>query len=254
MRDSPDIILTIILASIFFVMLAGTFVISIMRFYARKRKHEMEVMQFGQTLLETRLEIQEQTFKTISQELHDNLGQVLSLAKLHMNTANFAKPDEAREKVYGAIDLVGSAIQSIRDLAKTMHAESISRVGLIGALETEVRMIEKTGVMQPVFQVSGIPVQLDDNKSLIIFRIIQEALHNVIKHAHATLVEMNVDFSKQGVRVMIRDNGKGFSENGSSDGSGLRNMRDRAKVIKADFDMQTVQEKGTTITLTIPSE
>lgn len=253
MGDSPDIVLTIIFASVFFVMLMATVVFAIWRYYSRKRIHEIEVMQFEQTLLETRLEIQEQTFRTISQELHDNLGQVLSLAKLQMNTTNFEKPEEAREKVYGAIDLVGSAIQSIRDLAKTMHSESVNRAGLMEALETEVRMLQKTGTMQPVYQVSGTPVPLDDSKSLIIFRIVQEALHNVIKHAKATVVEMNLDFTKDNLKVTIRDNGNGFNGRRSADGSGLRNMRDRAKIIGAEFDLQSMEGRGTTITLTIPA-
>jgi len=253
MRAAPEIVYTIILAAIFFVLLVTVIIVTVWRYYSRKRAHEMEVIQFGQTLLETRLEIQEHTFRAISEELHDNLGQVLSLAKLQLNTANINNPIQAQEKVNGAIDLVGQAIYSIRDLAKTMHSESITRVGLTGALETEARLIEKIGMLQPVFQVSGTPVPLDDNKTLIVFRIVQEALHNVVKHANATLVEMKVDFSKDQVRVTVRDNGSGFHSNGNNDGSGLRNMKDRAKIIGAEFDLQSVEDKGTTIILTIPS-
>ncbi len=186
MRAAPEIVYMIILATIFFVLLVTVIIVTVWRYYSRKRAHEMEVIQFGQTLLETRLEIQEHTFRAISEELHDNLGQVLSLAKLQLNTANINNPIQAQEKVNGAIDLVSQAIYSIRDLAKTMHSESITRVGLTGALETEARLIEKTGMLQPVFQVSGTPVPLDDNKTLIVFRIVQEALHNVVKHADAT--------------------------------------------------------------------
>lgn len=253
MRNPPEeIVYTIVLAAVFFILLVVVMLVTVWRYYSRKRTHEMAVMQFERTLLETRLEIQEQTFRGISQELHDNLGQILSLAKLNLTTARLDKPEEVGEKINSAIDLVSQSIQSIRDLAKTLHTESVTRVGLLSALETEIRIIEKLGIIQPVFQVTGQPVPMDDNKNLIIFRIVQEALHNVIKHAKASLVEMNVDFSPGEVKVTVRDNGTGFSSQGSTDGSGLRNMKDRAKLIGADFQLEPSTGNGTLITLKIP--
>ena len=252
MRDAPEIIYTIVLATIFFMLLVVILLITVWRYYSRKRSHEMEVIQFEHTLLQTRLEIQEKTFQGISQELHDNLGQLLSLAKLNLTTATLDRPDEAREKMNGAIDLVSLSIQSIRDLAKTLHPESVNRVGLLAALETEVRIIEKLKIMQPVFQVSGTMIDLDDNRSLIIFRIVQEALHNVIRHAKATLVEIHVDFTPETMKMMVRDNGVGIVIPEKSDGSGLRNMKDRARMIGADLDVESAPGKGTAIRLTIP--
>ena len=253
MRNPPEIAYTIILATIFFVLLAVVIVVTVWRYYLRKRTHEMAVMEFDHTLLQTRLEIQEQTFRTISQELHDNLGQLLSLAKLHLTTLKMEKPEEIQEKVNGAIDLVSESIQSIRDLAKTMHSESINRVGLMPALETEIRMMQKLGVIQPVFRVTGIETSLPDNMNLIIFRIVQEALHNVTKHAEATLVELSVGFLPKHLSVTVRDNGKGYSGVNNGDGSGLRNMRDRARIIGADLTVTSAEGEGTLITLTIPS-
>jgi signal transduction histidine kinase len=123
--------------------------------------------------------------------------------------------------------------------------------GLIRALENEIRNIEKLGLLQPVFRITGNPVNLEQNKSLIIFRIVEEALHNVIKHAKATLVEMLVQFDNDNVKLTIRDNGKGFG-NEEKDGRGLRIMRDSARVIGADFNLASSAAQGTLIKLTIP--
>ena len=123
--------------------------------------------------------------------------------------------------------------------------------GLIRALESEIRNIEKLGLLQPVFRITGNPVNLEQDKSLIIFRIVEEALHNVIKHAKATLVEMRVQFDADNVRLTIRDNGRGF-DNDEKSGRGLRIMRDSAKVIGADFNLASSAAKGTLIKLTIP--
>ena len=123
--------------------------------------------------------------------------------------------------------------------------------GLIRALESEIRNIEKLGLLQPVFRITGNPVNLEQNKSLIIFRIVEEALHNVIKHAKATLVEMRVQFDSDNVKLTIRDNGKGFDDDEKS-GRGLQIMRDSARVIGADFNLASSAAQGTLIRLTIP--
>jgi len=123
--------------------------------------------------------------------------------------------------------------------------------GLIRALENEIRNIEKLGLLQPVFRITGNPVNIEQNKSLIVFRIVEEALHNVIKHAKATLVEMRVQFDKDNVKLTIRDNGKGFSDD-EKQGRGLRIMRDNARVIGADFNLASSATQGTLIKLTIP--
>ena len=123
--------------------------------------------------------------------------------------------------------------------------------GLIRALESEIRNIEKLGLLQPVFRITGNPVNLEENKSLIIFRIVEEALHNVIKHAKATLVEMRVQYDSDNVKLTIRDNGQGFG-NEEKPGRGLRIMRDSARVIGADFNLASSATQGTLIKLTIP--
>jgi len=124
--------------------------------------------------------------------------------------------------------------------------------GLIRALESEIRNIEKLGMLQPVFKISGRPVNLEQNKSLIIFRIVEEALQNVIKHAKATLLEMRVQFEGDNVKLTIRDNGRGFGRNDEKAGRGLRIMRDSARVIGADFNVASSASQGTLIKLTIP--
>ena len=124
--------------------------------------------------------------------------------------------------------------------------------GLIRALESEIRNIEKLGMLQPVLKISGRPVNLEQNKSLIIFRIVEEALQNVIKHAKATLLEMRVQFEGDNVKLTIRDNGRGFGRNDEKAGRGLRIMRDSARVIGADFNVASSASQGTLIKLTIP--
>jgi len=128
----------------------------------------------------------------------------------------------------------------------------IDRSGLMAAIENEIRNIEKLGVLQPVLRITGKPVMLEENKSLIIYRIVEEALHNALKHAKATLLEMQIQFECDKVKLMIKDNGKGILGDGMANGSGLRKMRDSARMIGAQFNLDSSTARGTLIMLTIP--
>ena len=184
----------IVLAIIFFVVLAILSSILVYRFYIRRKQGRKTLRQFNEVLKQSRMEIRDQIFEIIMS----------------------------------------------------------NKSGLLAAFENEIRNIEKLGMVQPVFRISGKPVHFDENKSLIIFRIVQEALYNVLKHAKATLVEMQVCFECDQIKMTIRDNGKGFAGDETQKGKGLRNMRDRAKIIGVDFNLDSSVGCGTLIMLTIP--
>lgn len=251
MHTSSEIFYTIVLASVFFLVLVAVVIIAIWRYYSRKRAHEKALIEFNRTLLQSRLEIQEQTFKTISQELHDNVGQTLTLAKLNLNTLNLVGSGKEHEKITSSVHLLTQSIQSIRDLSKNLHGDIISENGLIYALEAELKMIEKAGSLKTILNVSGEADNLDTGKSLIIFRIAQEALNNIVKHANASVIEIAVHFSADRLDLSILDNGRGITKSDAiQKGSGLRNMNDRARVIGAKLNIQPAVPNGTVITLT----
>jgi two-component system NarL family sensor kinase len=252
MRSNTEIYYTIILATIFFVLLVSIIIASMWRYYARRRSHELALQQFEQTLLQTRLEIQEQTFTAISREMHDNICQMLSLAKLNMNTVNTKDPAELEQKMEESTSLITQSLQSLRDLAKSLQGGSIQQLGLLAALEQEMRRIARMGIMQTVFRVFGEPVNMEESQSVIIFRIAQEAIQNVLKHAAATVIEMQVKYTNSEMELMVKDNGKGINAESFPDGSGLRNMKERARMIGANLAMQSADTGGTTITLTLP--
>lgn len=209
---------------------------------------------FREELLRTQLEIQEQTFKTISQEIHDNIGQMLSLAKLNLATIDLRKEEKAVVKIEDAKDLVGKAIQDLRDLSKTLNTESIAATGLLKAIEAELHLLQKTGTLQTTFDISGTPVRLDAQKELILFRIVQEALHNIIKHAQAANVRVNAVFEHGRFKLLIADDGCGFEESAESiaAGSGLGNMQSRSALIGAGWQLESKKGQGTSVRITLP--
>ena len=254
--SNKEIFITIILGVVLVLFLVIVFIVAILR-YKKKVLIDLEdrivrEKHYQEELLKAQLEIQEQTFKTISQELHDNIGQVLTLAKLNLNTLDINVKDKAIDKIDDAKSLISKAIQDIRDLSKTMNTDTIATVGLCNAIKMELNMLEKTGTIKTGFQAIGDSSQINPQVELILFRIVQEAFHNIIKHAKAANIEVLANYSNNQLQLTIRDNGDGFEHTKLSEGNGLQNMQSRCKLIKADFDISSSIGQGTFITISVP--
>jgi two-component system, NarL family, sensor kinase len=256
-----DLSLTVIYLTLGFLLLGVFIVLFISLYRIRMNKHIKEKKElrdlFDKELLHTQLEIKEQTLKTISQEIHDNIGQILSLAKLNLNTMDVTEQEELKEKIKDSKQLVSKAIQDLRDLSKSMNTDNIEAIGLLRAIEYEMEMIRKTGYSTEL-NVKGKTIRLEPQKELILFRIIQEVLNNIIKHADANKIVVTVEYEEKEIRLHVKDNGKGFDltpfneENNSSYGIGIRNMHSRTKLIGADFKMISSTGHGTEVCLTVP--
>lgn len=227
------------------------------RYYRHLREKEQLKVQFSQELLHAQLEIQEQTLKNIAQEIHDNIGQELSLAKLNLNTMDINKQSELITKINTSKDLVSKAIQDLRDLSRSMNTDSIAAMGLPKAIGYELDMIRRSEVCHTSLAIHGNIVRLNEQKELILFRIVQESLHNIIKHAEAKNIDVSIIYSDLTLQLSIIDDGKGFeisdADKKDSDlGMGLHNMQNRAKLIGAEFMVSSRKNTGTQVRLVLP--
>jgi signal transduction histidine kinase len=249
------------MSAAFFALFVISFLFRFILLYQKKSiafNNEKKLMetQFKQELLLTQLEIQEQTLKNISQEIHDNIGQTLSLVKLNLNTIDLEKQNTVPQKINNSKELVGKAITDLRSLSKTLHADSILSAGLLKAIEYELQMIDKAGVYQTDLKITGTPFPLDAQKELILFRIVQEAMNNIIKHARASSIRIETAFGEKMLNLSIQDNGCGFEVTESCDmhkGIGLRNMQNRVQLLNGDFNIQSKPLNGTQIQITVPA-
>ena len=254
-----EIQLTVAIGSLIVIFFTVIIIITITQYKQKAYKHRLEKeqlkAQFSQTLLQSQLEIQEQTLKIISQEIHDNIGQVLSLAKLNLNTIDQAKHDETAIKIIDSKNLVSKAIHDLRDLSRSLNTDNISALGLVKAIEYELEMTRKAGKHQTLLEVEGTVQKLDPQKELIVFRIIQEVLNNILKHADARSIKVNAVYNAE-LRLTITDDGNGFTVPANKEEEtrslGLRNMESRAKLIGADFSINSSPGNGTTVNLGIP--
>lgn len=245
------------IGTILLILIAG-FIISFLFIYRnRQLRHSKEKQElyrrFHEELLTTKLEIQEQTLKNISQEIHDNIGQTLSLVKLNLNTIDIQKQNLLQDKIYNSKELVSKAIHDLRNLSKSLSTDSILSEGLIQTIKTELTIVENAGVFQTDMKITGSPITLDPKKEMILFRIVQEAINNIIKHSNADNIFISADFTGEILRIDIKDNGQGFDPQLKSEGSGLKNMNNRAHLIEGKVNVYSTTQ-GTTITVTVPTQ
>ncbi len=221
--------------------------LTIALFFIRYERQKFRYIH-RQRQLQTEIEIQEQTFQTISQEIHDNIGQLLSLAKLNLNTA-----DIANDKIQQSKELISESIVALRDLSKSLNAELIKEIGLSKSIQRELSILARSGQYNTSVIEKGKPYRLDNQKELVMFRIFQETLNNIIKHSSAASVTVHLNYSPQCFELVISDDGIGFTANKPVDGIGLRNMQNRAHIIGARLELKSAAGKGTVISLVLPA-
>ena len=254
--SEKDIVLIIIaITSIF--LISGAFVALYIGIYNnRKRKYfnERQEMEsaYHKQLLQSRLEMQEETFDTISREIHDNVGQLLSLAKVQLNiaqqhhTTDMALLDDIKANI-------GQAMTDLRDIAKSLSSERLQSIPLSQAVEQEMLRIGRNGALSCSSYIRGHEKPFPEQRKVIVFRIIQESLQNILKHAEADEVCIDIDFAADELHIAIQDNGIGFdTQQIGQEGLGLQNITSRTSIIGGKAAIVSTIGRGTTITLTIP--
>jgi signal transduction histidine kinase len=236
-------------------------VVFILMFYQKKKflhKKELTDMgkKFSEELLKTQLEIQEQTFNDISQEIHDNVGQILSLAKVQISIMT-ESDNMSREMLNDVKNNVGKAMSDLRDIAKSLSSERIKTLTIHSAVFNEAERIGKSGIIRIQVNVEGQQREMNQQKKLVLFRIIQESMQNIIKHANASEIAISFNYAADKLQTVIKDNGKGFELSDAlqnSTGLGLANIKSRALIAGGRSFIESVPNTGTTITINMPYE
>jgi len=264
MQTGNQTLILLVIITTIIILLLLFFVILVLYLYQRKQiKYRIEINnlrnEYEKNLLSTQLEIQENTLKNISREIHDNIGLSLTMAKLNLNTIDLKNFSITSGKVNSSIDFISKAITDLSNISKSLNSDIILNHGLINALETEIKNINFSGRVTIDFQVSGSPIFLDAQKELVAFRIVQESINNCIKHSNAQQLWLDLNYQENQLKLSIRDDGNGFdleeklhSRQKGPNGSGLLNIQNRAKLISGSSQIESIKGKGTIINVMIP--
>lgn len=197
---------------------------------------------FQQEKLQATIEIQENTFRQIGLELHDNIGQILGFARMQLNGA----AGDPEETIRQTDELLGKAISEVRELSHSLHSGRIENIGLVAAIKGLLEKIEKSAFAKTEFTYDD--HELNDKESAVLyFRMVQELVNNIIKHAEASIIKIDIS-KKDGKTVFtISDDGKGYDVEAANEGIGMRNLKERAVLANAEIVFNSERNHGTTV-------
>ncbi|MBW3469239.1 sensor histidine kinase [Arthrospiribacter ruber] len=252
MENNGSDLFVIILLGFFLMLLMVSFIV-IMVIYHRQRQLEnrqkvatMEA-KFENTILNVEKEIREETLSYVGRELHDNIGQMLSLAKINLGSS---RPNGISESK----SIINEVIKEVRSLSKSLNLDWVESISLEDYIKKELEKLRHAEFCEVEWVQEGAELQLAKDKKLILIRVFQEILNNAIKHAAPDLISVGV-FNKDGkARIEIKDDGEGFDLTEQSEGSGMSNLKKRMETLGGTIEIQSIPEKGTFIKLNLPEQ
>ena len=198
----------------------------------------------------------------ISREIHDELGQILSALRMDISIhkQNLNKtvhtPDlkTYKKDAESMISLVDRSIAAVREIVRQLRPEMLEKLGIIDTLRSYLEDFENRTGIECIFHSEISEMKLKNEVKLTIFRIFQEALTNILRHAEATKVEVNIDLQQNFMILVMKDNGKGFNKKTvePKESFGILGMKERAVLINGKFSIHGERNKGTAITVNIP--
>lgn len=244
----------ILVATITLVILVTMVIILFVIFQTKKNKYLISKLEadkkMEQEIAKSHMEIQEQGLKNIGWELHDNIGQLLSIAKMQLSMLEPTLPEQYQSSIASINGLIGDSLQEIRLLSKTLNPEVIANLGLVRSIEFELERFNKLNFLKASLNLNGEEVKFDQRDEIIIFRILQEFFSNAIKHSKASILDVTLDYQADQLLITAQDNGVGFDLQQSKDnGSGLINMKSRAHLIGASFSIIASPNRGVQLLL-----
>ena len=248
-----ELMVPIVIGTALFFTIAIGLLLFLMRYHKAQQKMIIERQQHQQELLKTEIEIREETLKSVARELHDNLGQVASLIKINLNLVSTELPETDRKKIDESIDLLKQLIGDIKSISLSLS--KTQQINLLDALNRDIQRVNRTGQLQVNLTIDGNLPLLGSDTALFLYRICQESLNNILKHAYATEAKLSLTCASTYLNIEIEDNGKGFDSEQTSEfqkGSGLTNLVSRSEKIGASCKITSKIGEGTKICINLP--
>jgi len=247
--SNVEVVVAVLFGSLILALVGVFMFIMVIVYQKRKiksiREQQQLVAKYEQAVLHAKVEIREETLKYVGQELHDNVGQVLSLIKLYLSRLeSHEKKDITR--------LIDQAILDIRALSQDLNIDRVEQYSLSDFIEQELSKVHKSGLVKTSFNNNGTCEPENAQHRLMISRIFQESISNILKHAEAKHIFVKLSLSEEGCILSVRDDGKGFDQTAAYKGSGIINMYDRVKLIGGILEITSTIGTGTELKLHIP--
>ncbi len=224
----------------------------------QKNKYQREYSRQQNELFNAIVSTQDQERKRIAQDIHDSLGSVLSAAKLKLSSLEESKKNltaDQLEKYQATLDLLDEASTELRNISHNIMPATLSKLGLVAALQNLIGKISSHSGMQIRFTAHEFEGRIEETAEISVYRIILELLNNIVKHASAGKVTIQLIKYPAYINLTVEDNGRGFNYNKALEekkGIGLGNILSRVEYLKGTIDIDSSPGKGTTVIIEIP--
>lgn len=251
-----ELLITLILFNIFFVLFVVAVFVYIKKYKQRKKEYLNEIQLKNEAhqreLLATQLEIQQATMQQIGRELHDNIGQKLTLVSLYtQQLLHENKVPQVSETIEQVSQIINQSLQDLRSLSKTLTDDNINQKEIVTLIQEEVDKTNAFKRCKVSFEHNFQQLDLGFVHKNVLLRITQEFIQNSMKHARCKNIFINLNTSEESLwELKIHDDGIGFDRSKiTSNGIGLTNMKNRAEIIGADFSLDSQKNMGTTLNI-----
>lgn len=257
MQNQEDYLQFVIIASTVLVALLVVAIADLLLLVRnRKLRHKNELLEtnarYEFELLKTRHEVTEQVFGDIAAELHDNIGQTLTLAVVHLNQTELELGKET-ERITEIRDIVRQALHELRQLSHDISKDYWSNFNLEQNLIRIADRVRRTGMMDAVFKVGGAAFPNNRDNEIILFRIVQELVQNSLKHSGASSINLTISGNSNCLHLTYSDNGKGIPASSApqGEGIGLRMIEQRLALLRATWSFDG--KNGVRLEASIPA-
>ncbi|MGQ0739440.1 MAG: tetratricopeptide repeat protein [Bacteroidota bacterium] len=241
------------------MLLAGLLAYSQYKRYRLKKESQLQAEILKQQEMKARaiLEAEENERQRIAKDLHDGVGQMMSAAKMNLSAieSEIKFTDESQKKGFEKIiGLVDESCKEVRTVSHIMMPNALLKNNLSAAIHDFINKLSNKSLRVHVYT-EGLDEKIDSNVETVLYRVIQECVHNAIKHAGASTLDISLIRDKEGISGTIEDNGKGFdpADKDNFEGIGLKNITTRIEYLKGTVDFDSAPGRGTVIALHVPA-
>lgn len=230
-------------------------------FFKNRKKNQalkMKALEMEQKKITTQavMQAEEDERKRIAGDLHDSVAQKMVVAKLNLEALGnqLTELDEPKKKIYTNINtLLEESTTEVRNLSHSMMPQSFALSGLANTIRTFLEKISHPG-LNIQFSAEGDFTNIPENKALMIYRILQECVQNVLKHAKATKLDVSIIIENNEIDMIIEDNGVGFGPGNTAaiQSNGLKNVHSRIQYLNGKYEIDSSVDNGTILAFYIP--
>lgn len=259
-QEKQAFIKNIIIVAI--ILLTALIIISGVLFYRKKQieqqsKLDTEIALQKEIRTKAILDAEEKERRRIAQDLHDGVGQLLSAAKLNLSNLDSKITNQTEEQkiaMQNALNLVDDSVKEVRTVSHNMMPNTLIKLGLASAVREFITKLGNAPTLKVDLEIVGLDTRLDKQIETVLYRVIQEIVNNIIKHAKASQISMQLIRHETELNIMIEDNGVGFDTNqlDNFEGIGLKGIQTRIEFLNGSVHFDSTVGRGTTVIIDVP--